>query len=199
MPIPTSSIGECVPEVTSPPPSIGIPWRGIAFSSITNATSLRSGPSSLIAAQLVDAGELLVERARPAEPGGDRVRLRRDVVAVQRVADLEPQRVARAEAARRRRRARRPRPRARPRPRPGTSARRRARRCSPCGRPSPRSPSTSPIACVNAGASGSPSRSSERGPLHGERARTRRRRRAPRSRGSRAPSARRTRPRGSPR
>ncbi len=48
MPMPTSSIGECVPEVTSPPPSIGIPWRGIAFSSITNATSRRAGPSSLM-------------------------------------------------------------------------------------------------------------------------------------------------------
>ena len=47
MPIPTSSIGECVPDVTSPPPSIGMPWRGIAFSSMTKATSRRSGPSSL--------------------------------------------------------------------------------------------------------------------------------------------------------
>ena len=63
MPMPTSSIGECVPEVTSPPPSIGMPCRGIAFSSITNATSLRSGPSSLIAAQHVDAREILGERA----------------------------------------------------------------------------------------------------------------------------------------
>ncbi len=49
MPMPTSSIGECVPDVTSPPPSIGMPWRGIAFSSITNATRRRSGPASLIA------------------------------------------------------------------------------------------------------------------------------------------------------
>ena len=48
MPMPLSSIGECVPDVTSPPPAIGIPWRGIAFSSITKATSLRSGPASLI-------------------------------------------------------------------------------------------------------------------------------------------------------
>ena len=51
-------------------------------------------------AELLDAGEVLVERARPAQAGRDRVRLRRDVVAVQRVADLEPERVARAEAAR---------------------------------------------------------------------------------------------------
>ena len=75
MPMPLSSIGECVPEVTSPPPSIGMPWRGTAFSSITNATSLRSGPASLIRAQHVGARELLVERARPAEPGRDRVRV----------------------------------------------------------------------------------------------------------------------------
>ena len=47
------------------------------------------------------AGEFLVERADPGEPGRDRVSLGRDVVAVQRVADLEPQRVARSEAARR--------------------------------------------------------------------------------------------------
>ena len=46
MPIPMSSIGEWEPDVTSPPPSIGMPWRGIAVSSITNATSLRSGPSA---------------------------------------------------------------------------------------------------------------------------------------------------------
>ena len=48
MPMPRSSIGECVPDVTSPPPSIGIPCRGTAFSSMTNGTSLRAGPSSLI-------------------------------------------------------------------------------------------------------------------------------------------------------
>ena len=53
----------------------------------------------LDAPQLVGAGELLVERARPAEPGRDRIRLLRDVVAVQRVADLEPEGVASAEPA----------------------------------------------------------------------------------------------------
>ena len=100
MPMPRSSIGECVPDVTSPPPSIDMPWRGTAFSSMTNGTSLRAGPSLLDPAQRLDAGELGVERARPAEPGGDRVGLGRDVVPVQRVADLEPQRVARAEPAR---------------------------------------------------------------------------------------------------
>ena len=67
-----------------------------------NATSFRSGPLLLDPAQLLGAGEVLVERARPAEAGADRVRVRRDVVPVQRVADLEPQRVAGAEAARHR-------------------------------------------------------------------------------------------------
>ena len=46
-------------------------------------------------------GEVGVERARPAETRGDRVGLGRDVVAVERVTHFEPQRVARAEAARR--------------------------------------------------------------------------------------------------
>ena len=46
MPIPRSSIGECEPEVTSPPSAIAIPWRGIACSVIRNATSFRSGPRS---------------------------------------------------------------------------------------------------------------------------------------------------------
>src|SRR5437762_336361 len=54
----------------------------------------------LDAAQLVRAGEVRVERARPPQACGDRVRLGRDVVPVQRVADLEAQRVARAEPAR---------------------------------------------------------------------------------------------------
>ncbi len=51
------------------------------------------------ARQHVRAGELTLARADPAEAGLDRVRVRPDVVPVQRVTDLEPQRVARAEAA----------------------------------------------------------------------------------------------------
>src|SRR4051812_19389228 len=43
-------------------------------------------PALLDRAQRLDAGEVGVERARPAEPGRDRVPLRPDVVAVQRVA-----------------------------------------------------------------------------------------------------------------
>ncbi len=57
-------------------------------------------PFFLHAAEDVDALELLVERARPAEAGRDRVGVGADVVAVKRVADLEAQRVARAEPAR---------------------------------------------------------------------------------------------------
>ena len=58
------------------------------------------GAVGLHAAEDVDALELLVERARPPEAGRDRVGVRADVVAVQRVADLEAQRVAGAEPAR---------------------------------------------------------------------------------------------------
>ena len=152
------------PEVTSPPPSIGMPCRGTAFSSITNATSRRAGPSALTRRSSSTPGELLVERAGPAEAGRDRVRVGRDVVAVQRVADLEAERVAGAEPARRRAAAERPHPRARPRPRPGTSARRPPRPCSRCGRPCTSMPSTSPIACVNGRRSGRPSCAIERGP-----------------------------------
>ena len=78
-----------------------MPCRGTAFSSITNATSFCAGPFLLDPAQLGDAAELLVERARPAEAGRDRVGVAGDVIAVQRITHLEPERVARAEAARR--------------------------------------------------------------------------------------------------
>src|SRR5262245_48314519 len=54
-------------------------------------------PGLLHAAQRLRAREILVESASPAEAGGDRVRVRADVVSVQRVADLEPERVARAQ------------------------------------------------------------------------------------------------------
>src|SRR5205085_4328082 len=57
-------------------------------------------PGLLDSTELLDAGELLVERADPAEAGRDRVGLGRDVVAVERIADLEAEGVARAEAAR---------------------------------------------------------------------------------------------------
>src|SRR5579862_1597361 len=56
-------------------------------------------PACLDLPEPLDAGELRVERARPAEAGRDRIPLRSDVVAVERIADLEPQRVARPEPA----------------------------------------------------------------------------------------------------
>jgi hypothetical protein len=52
-------------------------------------------------AHFLDPVKLRVERAHPSRPGRDRVGVGADVVPVQRVADLEPQRVARTEAARR--------------------------------------------------------------------------------------------------
>src|SRR5918996_2748323 len=61
---------------------------------------LLGGALLLLRAEHVDPGELLVERAGPAEPGLDRRPLRGDVVSVQRVAGLQSQRVAGAEAAR---------------------------------------------------------------------------------------------------
>ena len=48
-------MGECDPDVTSPPSPIAMPCLGTAFSSITNAASRRSGPRSLTAPQLLDA------------------------------------------------------------------------------------------------------------------------------------------------
>src|SRR5262249_16386460 len=49
--------------------------------------------------QLLGAGEVLLERTGPAEPGRDRIRFAPDVVAVQRIADLEAEAVARSETA----------------------------------------------------------------------------------------------------
>ena len=100
--MPTSSIGECVPEVTSPPPAIGMPWRGTAFSSITKAASFWAGPSSLIrrsSATPLNSLSSAHVQPRPAEIASVSVG---DVIAVQRITHLEPERVARAEAARRR-------------------------------------------------------------------------------------------------
>ncbi len=66
-------------------------------------------------------------------PASSAVRSSDEVVAVERVADLEPQRVARAQPGRRGAGGQQARPTARRRARARTSARRRARRCSPCG------------------------------------------------------------------
>ena len=52
MPMPTSSIGECEPEVTSPPPSIDMPCRGIALSVHDEGDEPPFGPLLLDRAQL---------------------------------------------------------------------------------------------------------------------------------------------------
>ena len=46
MPMPRSSIGECVPDVTRPPSAMAMPALGIAGSSMTNAARRSDGPSS---------------------------------------------------------------------------------------------------------------------------------------------------------
>src|SRR6266498_1971811 len=95
-PMPRSSIGEWVPDVTTPPPSIGIPCLGTAFSSMTKGTSFCSGPRALF----LRPRELLVERTAPPESRRDGVGFLRDVLPVQRKAHLEAKRVPRAESAR---------------------------------------------------------------------------------------------------
>src|SRR5438876_10160517 len=55
--------------------------------------------AGLDVAQRLDARELLLQRAAPAEPGRDRVGLGSDVLAVQREARLEAQRIAGAQTA----------------------------------------------------------------------------------------------------
>src|SRR5919198_4627164 len=74
-----------------------LPRNSRVFHHERRETALR--PSVLDAPQLLDAGEALVESADPAEACGDRVGIRPDVVAVKRIADLEPQCVPRAQAA----------------------------------------------------------------------------------------------------
>ena len=112
--MPTSSIGECDPEVTSPPPvdRHALPRDRLLLHHERDELRARAR-RSLIAAQRLDAGELLVERAGPAEPGRDRVGARARCRC--RAAGSTPRAAAcRARRARTaRRRARAPRPRAR--------------------------------------------------------------------------------------
>ncbi len=44
--MPSSSMGDSVPEVTTPPSATGMPARGMPLSTIVNATSFSAGPSS---------------------------------------------------------------------------------------------------------------------------------------------------------
>src|SRR5579862_5845186 len=76
-----------------------LPWDRLLGHDERDEPSLR--PVLLDRAQALDAAELRVERARPTEPRRDRVPLRADVVAVEREADLQAQRVARAQPTRR--------------------------------------------------------------------------------------------------
>ena len=75
MPIPMSSIGECEPDVTSPPPSIAMCWRGIAFSVITNGTSFCSGPCYLISRRR--AAPVNSVSSAQAQPSPDEIASRR--------------------------------------------------------------------------------------------------------------------------
>ena len=81
----------------SPSMRTGLPWRGIPGPVKANGTSFCSGSKS---AQGVGADEARVELAAPAEAGLDRVAVLGQVVAVEVEADLEAQRVARAQARR---------------------------------------------------------------------------------------------------
>ena len=80
-----------------------MPWRGMLRSVMRKATRPVVAAALTLAAQRGGADEVLgVQRADPAQARLQRRSLQRQVVAVQRVADLEPQRVPRAQAARRR-------------------------------------------------------------------------------------------------
>ena len=107
MPIPTSRQGERVPLVTSPtgspPASTGQPARGMPGSGERRTgRASRPFPARLCSrSRSAPTKSLSSAQAQPS-PASIGVRSGRQVVAVERVADLEPQRVARAEAGRRR-------------------------------------------------------------------------------------------------
>ena len=96
--MPEPRLGESVPAVTSPPPTTGLPWRAMPGPVITNGTSRSAGPSSRAARDRLGADEARVLLAAPAQAGLDRAAVLHQVVAVEVEADLQAQRVARAEA-----------------------------------------------------------------------------------------------------
>ena len=98
--------------------------------STTKATSLCGGGSRRVPADGLGADEARRLLAGPAQSGLDRPARERQLVAVQRQAGLDPQRVAGAESRRRGAAREQLDPRADPRPAARTSARRRPRRCS---------------------------------------------------------------------
>ena len=101
MPIPTPSDGDIVPLVTSPPPTTGLPWRAMPGLH-HEGDELLARAGLALGAHRLGADEARVLLARPAEAGLDRAARLREVVAVEVEADLEAQRVARAEAGGRR-------------------------------------------------------------------------------------------------
>ena len=109
------------------------------------------GPAARTRSMRLAADELALGGLHdPAEAGLERVRRVVDVVAVERVAHLEPQRVARAEADRAPRRRRGPRRAAPFHSSLGLVGRRRTarsrpRRCSRCARSAPATPATLPL------------------------------------------------------
>src|SRR3954467_10316459 len=101
MPMPIPRHGDMVPDVTSPPPTTGLPWRRDPGTSHGERDELlvRSGLADR--ADGLGADEPRVLLAAPAEAGLDRPALLHQVVAVEVEADLQAQRVARAEPGRR--------------------------------------------------------------------------------------------------
>ena len=103
--MPRSSVGEKLPLVTSPTgspsTSTGCSARGGRRPSTARPRRRRATPRSRSAASGVAAPEVaLVPRHHPAQPGLQRGDARAQLVAVQRQAGLEPQRVAGPEARR---------------------------------------------------------------------------------------------------
>ena len=86
-----------MPEVTSPPPTTGLPWRAIPGPVIANGASFSAGPASRTArtaSEPMKPVSSLQHQPRPASIGP---RVVHQVVAVEVEADLQAQRVARAE------------------------------------------------------------------------------------------------------
>ena len=70
MPIPRH--GDIVPEVTSPPPTTGLPWRAMPGPVMANGTSFSRGPASRVARTASDPMKpvsSLQHQPRPASIG----------------------------------------------------------------------------------------------------------------------------------
>ena len=72
MPIPYPRLGDIVPEVTSPPPITGLPWRAMPRPVIANGASFSAGPASRAARTASDPMKpvsSLQHQPRPASIG----------------------------------------------------------------------------------------------------------------------------------